>query len=75
MLQHSIAKPSCIAWSSPCLLVVKANGEDRFCTDVRRVNSVMKPDCYPLPRTEDCADWVGGGARYVTKLDLLKGYW
>lgn len=74
MLQHGIAEPSCSAWSSPCLLVVKANGDDRFCTDLRKVNSVTKPDCYPLPRMEDCVDRVGG-ARFVTKLDLLKGYW
>lgn len=36
--------------------------------------SVTKPDCYPLPRMEDCVDRVSG-AKFVTKLDLLKGYW
>lgn len=41
---------------------------------LRKVNGVTKPDCYPLPRVEDCVDHVGS-ARYVTKLDLLKGYW
>ncbi|KAL0153620.1 hypothetical protein M9458_051100, partial [Cirrhinus mrigala] len=40
----------------------------------RKVNSVTKPDSFPLPRVEDCVDRVGS-ARYVTKLDLLKGYW
>lgn len=30
MVQHDIAEPSCSAWSSPCLLVGKANGGDRF---------------------------------------------
>lgn len=73
MMQHNIAEPSNSAWSSPCLLV-KTNGEDRFCTDFRKINGVTKPDCYPLPRMEDCVDHVGG-ARFVTKLDLLKGYW
>ena len=74
MLQHDIAEPSCSAWSSPCLLAEKSNGEDRFCTDFRKVNGVTTPDCYPLPRMEDCIDRVGG-ASFVTKLDLLKGYW
>lgn len=74
MLENDIAEPSNSAWSSPCLLISKSDGSDRFCTDFRRVNSVTKPDCYPLPRVEDCVDNVGG-AKYVTKLDLLKGYW
>ena len=74
MLQHDIAEPSCSPWSSPCLLVLKANGEDRFCTDFRKVNDVTIPDSYPLPRMEDCIDHVGC-ATFVSKLDLLKGYW
>lgn len=74
MLEHCIAERSSSAWSSPCLLTIKANGDDRFCTDFRKVNGVTKPDCYPLPRMEDCVDHVGT-AKFVTKLDLLKGYW
>ena len=31
-------------------------------------------DCYPLPRMEDCIDNLGT-AEYISKLDLLKGYW
>lgn len=74
MLHHGIAEPSCSAWSSPCILVGKANGEDRFCTDFQKVNGVTRPDCFPLPRMEDCVDRVGS-AKFVSKLDLLKGYW
>lgn len=74
MLDHNIAEPSWSAWSSPCLLAIKTNGDDRFCTDFRKVNNVTKPDCFPLPRIEDCVDRVGG-AKFVSKLDLLKGYW
>ncbi len=36
--------------------------------------SALKPDSFPLPRMEDCIDRVGP-AKFVTKLDLLKGYW
>lgn len=32
------------------------------------------PDSFPLPRMEDCIDSIGP-AEYITKLDLLKGYW
>lgn len=40
----------------------------------QKVNAVTKPDSFTLPRMEDCLDRVGS-AQYVTKLDLLKGYW
>jgi len=74
MLENDIAEPSFSPWSSPCLLVKKTDGTFRFCTDFRRVNAVTKPDSYPLPRMEDCVDHVGNAA-FVTKIDLLKGYW
>ena len=34
----------------------------------------MKAYLYPLPWIEDCIDHIGK-AKYVTTLDLLKGYW
>lgn len=74
LLTHGFAVPSQSPWSSPCLLVPKPDGLWRFCTDFRKVNSVTKADSFPLPRIEDCVDRVGS-ASFVTKLDLLKGYW
>lgn len=38
------------------------------------MNNLFKADSFPLPRMEECFDRVGS-SRYVTKLDLLKGYW
>uniref|UniRef100_A0A8C1I8K6 Gypsy retrotransposon integrase-like protein 1 n=1 Tax=Cyprinus carpio TaxID=7962 RepID=A0A8C1I8K6_CYPCA len=74
MLDHDIARPSFSSWASPCLLVNKSDGTYRFCTDYRRINRVTKPDSFPLPRIEDCVDRVGS-AKFVSKFDLLKGYW
>ncbi len=74
LLENGLAVPSSSAWSSPCLLVQKSDGTQRFCMDYRKVNAVMKPDSFPLPLMEDCIDKVGS-ARLITKLDLLKGYW
>ncbi|KAJ8346467.1 hypothetical protein SKAU_G00278680 [Synaphobranchus kaupii] len=74
MLNNGIAKPTISDWSSPCLLVNKSDGSYRFCTDYRKVNAVTKSDNFPLPRMEDCVDQVGS-ALFVTKLDLLKGFW
>ncbi|XP_066982785.1 uncharacterized protein [Macrobrachium rosenbergii] len=61
-------------WSSPVVLVKKPDGEFRMCFDYRRVNEVTKPDSYPLPRIEDCIDRMGK-SKYISKFDLLKGYW
>ena len=74
MLKNEIIEPTHSDWSSPCLLVPKSDGSSRFCTDYRKVNEVTKTDTHPLPRMEDCIDHVGS-AKYVSKFDLMKGYW
>jgi len=56
------------------VLVPKADGTWRFCTDFREVNNVTKSNCFPLPRIEDCIDRIGS-SQFVSKFDLLKGYW
>lgn len=74
LLENGLAEPSCSAWSSPCILVQKGGGQWRLCTDYRKVNAVTKTDSYPIPRIDDCVDNVGQ-AKFVTKIDLLKGYY
>ena len=74
MLENGIAEPCSSSWSSPCLLVPKSDNTPRFCSDFRKVNNVTKPDSFPLPRMDDCVDQVGS-AQFVSKFDLLKGYW
>ena len=74
MLQHGIVEPSESEWSSPCVLVPKADGSYHFCIDFRKVNAVTKSDSFPLPRVEDCINSIGR-SHFITKFDLLKGYW
>ena len=74
MLKNGIIEQSQSQWSSPCVLVPKSDGTYRFCTDFRKINGVSKTDSYPIPRVDDCIDKIGQ-ARYVSKFDLLKGYW
>ena len=40
----------------------------------RKVNVLSKTDSFPIPRMEDCIDRIGN-VKYITKCDLLKGYW
>ena len=42
--------------------------------DYRRLNAVTHMDAYPMPRMEEILDQVGQ-AKYITTLDLAKGYW
>lgn len=74
LVQNGFAIPSCSPWSSPCLLDTKSDISPRFCTDFRKVNAITVPDAHPLPRIDDCIDEIGP-AKYVIKLDMLKGYW
>ena len=46
----------------------------RFCTDYRKVNTVTVKNSYPLPRV-DHVIYAIGNAKFVTKIDLLKGYY
>jgi hypothetical protein len=74
MVDNDIIETSKCDWSSPCILVPKPDGTYRLCTDFRKVNSVTKTDSYPFPRIDDCIDKIGS-AKFVSKFDLLKGYW
>ncbi|KAJ8018540.1 hypothetical protein HOLleu_43415 [Holothuria leucospilota] len=74
MLENNLISPSNSPWSSPVLLVPKEDGTQRLCIDYRKVNSVTVTDSFPIPRLDDCIDRIGH-ATYVSKFDLLKGYW
>lgn len=66
-----IAESSC-SWSSAVVLV-KKNGQLRFCIDYRRLNAITIKDLYPLPRLDDVIERLAG-TEYFTSLDLASGY-
>ena len=74
LLDNGLAIASYSSWASPCFLVKKSDSSFRFCTDYRKVNTVTKVGSFPLARMEGCVDQVGS-ARFVSKFDLLKGYY
>ena len=61
-------------WASPLVIVTEKHGGIRLCVDYRKLNQVIKFDTYPMPRVEEWLDQVGN-ARFITTLDLAKGYW
>lgn len=74
LLENDFIEPSNSEWSSPCILVPKPDNTFRMCTDYRKVNSLTKTDSFPIPRIDDCIDKIGQ-AKFVTKFDLLKGFY
>ena len=52
----------------------KPEGTYQMCTDYRKVNNLSKTDTFPIPRMDDYIDKIGN-SKYITKFDLLKGFW
>ena len=42
--------------------------------DYRKLNKCTQVDAYPMPRIDDLIDRLGN-SRYISTLDLTKGYW
>ena len=74
MLRAGLIEVSRSPWASPIVLVHKKDGSLRLCVDYRKLNAVTRPDPFPMPRVEDLLDGLAG-AKYITTLDLTKGYW
>ncbi len=62
------------AWSSLLVTIAKKDGKLRLCGDYRRVYAVTKDDPYCMPRQDEILDKIGS-AKFITKLDMLKGYY
>ncbi|XP_077951363.1 retrovirus-related Pol polyprotein from transposon 297 [Gasterosteus aculeatus] len=74
MLELGVIEEPQSAWASPIVLVPKPDGSIRFSNDIRKLNEVSEFDAYPMPRVDDLVDSLGY-YRFVTTLDLTKGYW
>ena len=74
MLDSGIIVPSQSPWSAPIVPVTKKDGSLRLCVDFRRLNSVSKADAYPMPRVDELIDRLGK-AKYLSVIDLTRGYW
>ena len=74
MLDLGVIEKSSSPFCSPILLVKKKDGKVRFCQDLRRLNKQVIFDAEPMPDVEQLFAKLGK-AKYLSKIDLTKGYW
>lgn len=61
-------------WGAPLVVVPKAYGSLRLCTDLRNLNDQTVPDPFPMPRIEQLID-KAERSKYLTKEDMTCDYW
>ncbi|CAM5159081.1 unnamed protein product [Eretmochelys imbricata] len=74
MLALGVIQPSASPWAFPVMLVPRKDRSIQFCVDYRKLNATTVSDAYPMSRPDELLDKLGG-ARYLTTMDLTKGYW
>lgn len=73
MLDSDVIEECDSAWASPVVMVPKRDGSTRVCVDYRKLNSITKPDRYPIPRIDDLLH-AAKSTKFMTTLDLECGY-
>ena len=77
MLDAGIIQQTDSPYASPIVMVKKSgdSGDSwRCCADYRKLNAKTIFDPQPMPRVDDLIETVGS-AKFISTLDLSKGYW
>ena len=74
MINLDIVEPSESPYCSPVLIVKKKDNTNRFCIDFCTLNKVTVFDAEPMPNMVEIFTKIAGH-KYISKLDLTKGYW
>jgi len=69
-----VIEPLSAKWAFPVVLVPNPDGTMLFCVDYRQSNEVTVRVVYPLPRMDDCMDFLGD-AKVFSMLDCNSGFW
>ncbi|KAG9122095.1 hypothetical protein FRC07_001668, partial [Ceratobasidium sp. 392] len=72
-LKDSKIRPSKSITAAPCFYVNKADGGLRLVVDYRKINTITKPDQFPMPIQADLVEKLKD-AKIFTKLDIQWGF-
>ena len=72
MLEMGVVSPSKSPYVSPIVLFKMKGGYNRVCVELRKLNT--KVDLEPMMMAEDLFRRLSG-KKYLSKIDLTKGYW
>ena len=73
LLEDGIVESSDSSWSSPLHLVPKATGEWRPCGDFRALNTLTRPDRYPIPNINNYSSKLHN-MKCFSKIDLVHAF-
>lgn len=74
MLEMDIIEECQSPWSSPVVIVLKANNKIRMCLDLRKLNSLTTKDAYPLPLINGLLGRLHE-TKFISKVDLKEAFW
>ena len=74
MLEMVVVSLSTSPYASPIIMVKKKNGSNRVCVDFRKLYKITEVDPEPMTTAEDLFRRLSG-KKYLSKIDLTKGYW
>ena len=74
MLEMGVVRPSTSPYASPIVMVKKKDGSNRVCVVFRKLHKITEVDSEPMTTAEDLFRRLSG-KKYLSKIDLTKGYW
>ena len=74
MVQIAVVRPSTSPYGSPIIMVKKSDGSNRNYVDFRKLNNIREVHPEPITTVKDLFRRLSG-KKYLSKTDLIKGYW
>ena len=74
ILEMGVVRPSTSPYASPIIMVKKKDGSNRVCVDFRKLQKITEVNPEHMTMAEDRFHRLSG-KKYLSKIDLSKGYW
>lgn len=73
MLEQNIIAKSGSSYNSPLIIVKKPGGDIRPCIDYRRLNAIIEPMRFPIPRIQELLNMMQN-TNFISSIDLVAAY-